>query len=281
MNTTLVLGGTGTTGRRIARRLREAGHPVRTASRTGGDVRCALGEPSTWAAALDGVAGLYVLEPDLRTGLDPSVRIPGLVEAAAAAGVRRVVLLSAHGVGEADDGRPLKGAEDAVRASGMDWTILRPGWFAQNFSETFWRPAVLTGTLALPTGDGRTAFVDADDIAEVAAAALTDVRHAGRIYQLTGPRSLGFAEAVEIIGKATGRTVRHVDVTAEAFVEQQVAHGVAPDVAARLCGLLVAVRDGLGSGVSDGVREALGRPARGFEQFVAGAVGAWSESDLP
>lgn len=275
MNTTLVLGGTGTTGRRIARRLRDAGHPVRTASRTGGDVRCDLGDPSTWAAALDGVAGLYVLEPDLRAGIDRNGRIPGLVKAAAAAGVRRVVMLSAHGVGEADDGHPLKAAEQAVRASGVDWTILRPDWFAQNFSETFWRPAVLAGTLALPTGDGRTPFVDADDIAEVAAAALTDARHAGRTYQLTGPRSLDFAEAVEIISQATGRTVRHVDVTAEAFVAQQVAYGVAPDVAARLCGLLVAVREGRGPGVSDGVREALGRPARGFEEFVAGAVGHW------
>jgi uncharacterized protein YbjT (DUF2867 family) len=277
MNTTLVLGGTGTTGRRIARRLREAGHPVRTASRTGGDIRCDLGDPSTWAAALDGIAGLYVLEPDLRTGIDRNGRIPGLVKVAAAAGVRRVVLLSAHGVGEADDEHPLKAAEQAVRASGMDWTILRPGWFAQNFSETFWRPAVLAGTLALPTGDGRTAFVDADDIAEVAAAALADERHAGRTYSLTGPRTLGFAEAVEIIGKAAGRTVRHVDVTAEEFVEQQVAYGVAEDVATRLCGLLVAIRDGRGAEVSDGVREALGRPARGFEEFVAGAAGAWRE----
>ncbi|WP_433346296.1 NAD(P)H-binding protein [Microtetraspora malaysiensis] len=278
MKNILILGGTGTTGRRIGRRLLDAGWPVRTASRTAGDIPFDLGDPTTWAPALDGVTAAYVMEPDLRASVDHHARIPRFVAEAVAAGVRRLVLLSAHGVGEADDSHPLKPAEQAVRGSGVDWTILRPDWFAQNFSESFWLAGVLAGALALPTGDGRTPFVDAEDIAEVAASALTEDRHSGQIYQLTGPRAISFGAAADLIGTATGRTIRHVDVDPDVFVERQVANGVPADVARRLTGLLVAVRNGEGSPVSDGVERALGWPARSFEEYVAeaAAAGHWS-----
>ena len=273
----LILGGTGTTGRRIAEVLRSAGHPVRVAARRNGDVRADLGDPATWTAALDGVEAVYVLEPDLRDGVDHDTRVPAFTAAAVEAGVRRIVLLSAHGVGLADDAHPLKSAERAVSGSGIGWTILRPGWFAQNFSEGFWRPYVLGGAIALPTGDGATAFVDADDIAAVAAAALTDGRHAGQTYGLTGPRALTMGEAARILGAAAGREVRHADVPAEAYVNGMVAAGVPDDVARRLAGMLLDIREGRDLGVSDGVERALGRPPRTFEEFAADAAarGCW------
>jgi uncharacterized protein YbjT (DUF2867 family) len=275
---TLILGGTGTTGRRIARRLQADGRPVRTASRTGGDIPLDLDDPTTWAPALDGVTAAYVLEPSLQTDTDGQARVPRFVTAAVAAGVRRLVLLSAHGVGEADDSHPLKAAEQAVRGSGVGWTILRPDWFSQNFSESFWLPQVLAGALSLPTGDGRTPFIDAEDIAEVAASALTEDRHSGEIYQLTGPRAISFGEAADLIGKATGRAIRHVDVDPDVFVERQVANGVPVDVARLLTGIHVAIRDGRGAAVSDGVERALGRPPRPFEDYVAetAAAGHWN-----
>ncbi|MEV0977857.1 SDR family oxidoreductase [Streptomyces sp. NPDC049915] len=278
MKNILVLGGTGTTGRRIARRLTAMGSPVRTASRTGGDTHFDLDNPATWAPALEGAAAVYLVEPNLQPGPDQQARIPRLVTDAVAAGVRRLVLLSAHGVGRADDAHPLKAAERAVRDSGVDWTILQPDWFAQNFSESFWLPGVLAGTLALPTGDGRTPFVDAEDIAEVAAAALTDDRHSGQTYQLTGPQAIGFSEAADLIAAATGRTVRHLDVGPEAYVDRMVAEGVPADVARLLTGLLVDIRDGRGADVSDGVERALGRPPTSFKDFVAeaAAAGCWS-----
>lgn len=278
MDNILVLGGTGTTGRRIARRLKAAGRPVRTASRTGGDTHFDLNAPVTWAAALDGATAVYLVEPDLRPGVDRQARIPRLVADAVAAGVKRLVLLSAHGVGRADDTHPLKAAEQAVRDSGVEWTILQPDWFAQNFSESFWLPGVLTGTLALPTGDGRTPFVDAEDIAEVAAAALTEDRHGGQTYRLTGPRAIGFGEAAGLIAAATGRTVRHLDVDPDLFVDRMVAEGAPTGVARLLTGLLVDIRDGRGAEVSDGVERALGRPPRPFEDYVAeaAAAGRWS-----
>jgi uncharacterized protein YbjT (DUF2867 family) len=275
----LILGGTGKTGRRIVRRLQAAGQPVRAVSRTSGDIPFDLDNPTTWAPALDGVTAVYIVEPNLQTNIDRQARIPRFVTEAVAAGVRRLVLLSAHGVGEADDSHPLKAAEQAVRGSGVDWTIVRPDWFSQNFSESFWLPGILDGTLNLPTGDGRTPFIDAEDIAEVAAAALTEDRHSGQIYPLTGPRAISFGEAADLIGKATGRTMRHVDVAPEVFIERQVANGVPPDVARLLTDLLVAIRNGSGGALSDGVERALGRPPRPFEDYVAetAAAGHWNQ----
>lgn len=273
MTQLLILGGTGKVGRRVVQRLQSAGQSVLAASRTG-ETSFDLGVPATWAPALDGVSGAYLMEPDLRAGVDHQARIPRLVTEAVAAGVRRLVLLSAHGVGEAGADHPLKAAEQAVRESGISWTILRPDWFSQNFSEGPWLPGILSGTLALPTGDGRTPFIDAEDIAAIAAAALTEDRHSGEIYQLTGPRAISFGEAAEIIGDAIGRTVRHVDVEPSVFVERSVSVGVPPDVARLLAGLFVAVRDRQGSPLSDGVERALGRPARSFEDYVAETVAA-------
>ncbi|WAL68479.1 NAD(P)H-binding protein [Amycolatopsis cynarae] len=274
MNTILILGGTGKTGRRIARRLADDGLPVRTASRNGGDIPFDLGAPATWAPALEGVTAAYVLEPNLLASSDD--RVPAFVRRAAAAGVRRLVLLSAPRAGE--EGHPLHAAEQAVRGSGMDWTILRPDWFAQNFTEGPWRAGILGGTLALPTGDGRTPFIDAEDIAEVAASALTEDRHRGRIYHLTGPRAISFGEAADLIAGATGRTVRYADTDPEVHVGRLVANGVPSVVARLLTGLLVDIREGRGTAPSGDVERALGRPARRLEDFVAdaAAAGHWS-----
>ncbi|WP_239134018.1 NAD(P)H-binding protein [Rugosimonospora africana] len=275
MNDILILG-TGKTGRRIAARLRAAGRPVRTAARTSGDIAVDLGDPDTWAPALGGVTAAYLIEPDLQAASTArEARIPRFVTEAVAAGVRRLVLLSAGGADH--DSNPLKLAEQAVRGSGVEWTVLRPTWFAQNFSEGPWRPGVLSGALALPTGDGRTAFVDAEDIAEVAASALTEDRHNSQVYMLTGPRAISFGEAADLIAKATGRDVRHLDVDPEVHIERQVAAGVPGDVARLLTGVLTAIRDGRDAGVADGVERALGRPPGRFEDYVsrAAAAGDW------
>ncbi|WP_329048979.1 NAD(P)H-binding protein [Amycolatopsis sp. NBC_01488] len=254
MSNILILGGTGKTGRRVARRLDGARIAART---TGFD----LGDPSTWA--LDGVTAVYLVEPDLRA--EP--RLPRLVTEAVAAGARRLVLLSAPRAGE--EGHPLHAAERAVRGSGVGWTILHPNWFAQNFSEGPWARGIRDGVLTLPAGAGRAPFVDAEDIAEVAASALTDDRHHGQVYELTGPRAVSFGEAVGVIARAAGRKIEYADVEPEAFVERQIAYGVPENVARLLTGLLADLRDGRGADVADGVERALGRPPRSFEDFAA------------
>ncbi|ANP52992.1 uncharacterized protein YbjT (DUF2867 family) [Streptomyces griseochromogenes] len=275
MKNILVLGGTGKTGRRIARRLRAAGRPVRTVSRTSGDTPLDLDDPTSWGPALDGVTAAYLVEPDLRMSTDRQARIPRFVNEAVTMGVRRLVLLSAPRAGEED--HPLHTAEQAVRGSGVEWAVLRPNWFSQNFSEGPWLSGILGGTLTLPTGDGRTPFVDAEDIAAVAASALTEDRHSGQTYELTGPRAISFGEAAGLIADATGRTIRHVDVAPDAFIEHQLAAGASPDVARLLTEVLVAIGSGSQATLSDDVERALGRPPRSFEDFVteAAASGSW------
>ncbi|WP_203993264.1 NmrA family NAD(P)-binding protein [Virgisporangium aurantiacum] len=272
----LILGGTGKTGRRIVERLRDAGRPVRAVARPLFD----LGDPGTWAPALAGATAAYLVEPDVQAaGAHGPDRLPRLVTEAVDAGVRRLVLLTAGGAGH--DGHPLKPVEEAVRRSGVGWTILRPTWFAQNFSESMWRPGVLSGTLALPTGDGRTPFVDADDIASVAVAALTDDRHHEQVYVLTGPRALTFGEAAALISGATGRVVRHVDVEPAAYTASQVASGVPPVVAEILTGVYRDIRAGHGADLADGVERALGRPAGSFEDYVTRAASAKAWGPTP
>lgn len=276
MKHTLILAGTGKTGRRVAARLSSAGHPVRTAARSGGDVHFDLDDATTWPAALDGVDAAYLVEPTLEAGAEDPPRIARLVSAAVDAGVRRLVLLSAPGADV--EGHPLHTTDLAVRESGLEWTVLRPNWFSQNFSEDFWLPAVRSGTLALPAGQGRVPFIDAEDIADVAAAALTEDRHAGQAYMLTGPRAIGFAEATELIAAAAARPVRYVDVAPEDFFQQQLSYGVPAAAARRLTDLLVSISNGEHEELYDGVELALGRAPRRFEDFVAEAArtGCWS-----
>ena len=257
--TTLILGGTGKTGRRVAQHVDQA----RIASRgTGFD----LGDPSSWA--LDGVTAVYLVEPDLQA--EP--RLPRFVAEAVAAGARRLVLLSAPRAGE--EGHPLYAAERAVRESGVGWTILHPNWFAQNFSEGPWRTSVLDGTLALPTGDGRTPFIDADDIAEVAVAALTEDRHSEQVYALTGPEATSFAEAIDLIAKATGRQIQYVDLAPDVFTQRQLDFSASPGAARLLTHILVSIANGDAEARTDHVERVLGRPPRSFEDYVAKAAAA-------
>lgn len=196
----LVLGATGTTGRRVAALLRASGRSVRGASRKS-EVPFDWSSPQTWEAALSGVSQMYLMVPD-GVPVDPS-----FVRQAVSSGVRQIVLLSSMAIETMGDTR-LMDAEETVRSSGADWTILRANWFDQNFDEGFLRDAVMAGEVALPLGDLRQAFVDAGDVAAMAFTALTQDGHSGQTYDVMGPRALSFGEAVEIISEAAGRPVR-------------------------------------------------------------------------
>ncbi|GAA3075761.1 NmrA family NAD(P)-binding protein [Streptosporangium carneum] len=266
---TLVIGSTGKTGRRIVHRLEERGHSVRGVSRHS-DPPFDWQEPSTWPRALHGVESAYVsFFPDLAVPGAPAA-IEELTSCAVDAGVRRLVLLS--GRGEANAQR----CEEIVRGSGLSHTLIRASWFSQNFTEGHLFESVLDGVIALPAGDVGEPFVDADDIADVAVAALTDDRHSGRLYELTGPRLLTFHEAAAEISKALGREVEYVSVSSEQF-RAALTRSVGPEAADLLTALCDEVLDGRNASLGHGVREALGREPRDFTDFcrAAAASGAW------
>jgi uncharacterized protein YbjT (DUF2867 family) len=259
--TILVLGGTGKTGRRIANKLTALGLPVRIGSRSA-TPSFDWTDRSTWAPALDGVTAVYI-------SYYPDLALPGAYEdiqaftqLAVSSGAGRLVLLSGRGEPRAE------ASERTVRDSGAEWTIVRCGWFMQNFSEGFLLDQVIDGVLAIPVPDVPEPFVDADDIADVAVAALTQEGHAGRLYELTGPRLLTFAQVAQELSKAAGREITSVQVTPEEYVEAAVAVGMPREEAEGLTALFTDVLDGRNAHLSDGVRQALGRPARDFADYA-------------
>jgi uncharacterized protein YbjT (DUF2867 family) len=267
---TLVLGGTGKIGRRVVERLTARGLPVRIGSRSG-EPRFDWDDRSTWEPVLEGVGSAYVSHFwDAIPGAAET--LGSFAELAVQRGVPRLVLLSGRGEDEAER------AERAVRDSGAELTILRATWFAQNFSEDYWREQVQEGGLALPAGDTPEPFVDAEDIADVAVAALTGDRHIGEIYELTGPRLLTFAEAVLEVSRATGREIRYVPISLEDFAAAAAEQGVPGEVAEMLTVLFGEVLDGRNARLADGVRRALGREPRDFSDYARGAAatGVWS-----
>jgi uncharacterized protein YbjT (DUF2867 family) len=267
---TLVLGGTGKTGGRVVDRLAALGLPLRVGSRAGSppfDWR----ERATWAPALAGAGAVYVCyQPHLATPAAAGA-VAELAELAVENGVRRLVLLSGRG----ERGSAL--AERAVRAAGAEWTIVRASWLDQNFSEGFLRRPLLEGEVALPARQVGEPFVDAADVADVAVAALTGEGHAGCLYEVTGPRLLTFAEAIEELAEATGRPLHYTRVSLDDYAGL-LAGEVAPDVAGLLEYLFGDVLDGRNAHLGDGVQRALGREPRDFAEFAreTASTGAWS-----
>ncbi|MDH3753256.1 MAG: NmrA family NAD(P)-binding protein [Acidimicrobiia bacterium] len=266
----LVLGATGKTGRRVADRLTEAGHQVRAASRSG-ETRFDWDDESTWLPALDGVDAAYITYyPDLAFPGAADV-VGRFADLAVANNVRRLVLLSGRG----EEGA--RKAEVRVESSGADWTLVRCAFFNQNFDEAF-VDAVRYGMLAVPAGDTAEPFLDADDIADVVFAALTEDGHAGQLYELTGPRLLTFDEVAAELSTATGRNVQYLSVTPAEFASDLVTAGYPSEEAVPISELFAEVLDSRNSYLTDGVQRALGRSPRDFADYArdAAATGVWN-----
>ncbi len=271
-DTILVLGGSGKTGRRVAERLVARGKQVRLASRSTIPA-FDWTDPSGWATAMDGVAAVYI-------SYQPDLAVPGSVDAirtlsrlAADKGVRHLVLLSGRGEDEA------LAAEEAVRASGIGYTIIRASWFFQNFSETFMADGIRAGELVLPVGGVREPFIDAEDIADIAVAALMEQGHAGKTYEVTGPRLMTFAEAVAEIGRHTGRDIRYTTVPMSDYVAMLEQAQIPADYIWLVQYLFTTVLDGRNESLTDGVDQALGRQPRDFSDFAGrtAATGVWED----
>lgn len=267
---TLVLGGTGKTGRRVAERLTQRGVATRIASRSASPA-FDWNERSTWEATLDGVDAVYITYA-------PDLAIPGATDAirdfvaiAVKQGVRRLVLLSGRGEEEA------QACERIVQDAGVEWTVVRASWFNQNFSEGEFLSMVLDGAITLPAADIPEPFVDVDDIADVVAAALTEDGHDGEIYEVTGPRMLTFEDVAREISQAQGREVQFIRLPKADFADAIADSGAPQEIAWLLNYLFDTVLDGRNAYVCDGVQRALGREPTDFSEFVDRIVasGVW------
>lgn len=266
----LVLGGTGKTGRRIAERLDAQGFRTRIGSRS------ALpsfdwNNESNWDDSLTGVDAVYInYSPDLAVpGATDSIR--AFVDRAKRHGVERLVLLSGRGESEA------QACERIVQESGVEWTIVRASWFNQNFSEGAFIEMVQAGQITLPAGDTPEPFVDVDDIADVAVAALTESGHSGEVYEVTGPRLMTLADVAAEISRASGRPIAYIPVPHDAFVAGVVESGAPEEVVWMMDYLFSTVLDGRNAHLTNGIQRALGRAPKDFADYAReiAATGVW------
>lgn len=267
---TLVLGGTGKTGRRVAERLQAAGHAVRIGSRSAVP-SFDWDKEAGWDASLKGVTAAYIT-------YSPDLAMPGATDAietfvrkAKKAGVKRLVILSGRGEPEA------QACERIVQDSGLEWTVVRASWFNQNFSEGAFIDMVLAGTITLPAGDQVEPFVDIDDLSDVVVAALTQDVHNGQIYEVTGPRLMSLSDIASDLSKVTGRKISYVNVPHDAFVSGIADSGAPKDVVWMLDYLFSTVLDGRNAHLTDGIQRALGRPPKDFLAYArdVAKTGAW------
>lgn len=276
MSRTLVVGAGGTVGRELVRLLAARGHDVRRAtSRTpteAGQVQLDLVSGAGRDAAFEGVQRLFLLAPPGHTNqhelLNP------LVDTAKAQGVRKVVLMSAMGA-NADPSAPLRQAELHLERSGLPWNVIRPNWFMQNFN-TFWLHGINTqGKILLPVGRAKGSFIDARDIAAVAAELLSGDTFNGVDFDLTGGRALDHDEVAAILSRETGRAISFQDITPEAMLEGLLGAGLPRPYAEFLNLILGYFKAGYSERQTDSVQRITGRAPRTIEQYAKDHRSAW------
>jgi uncharacterized protein YbjT (DUF2867 family) len=280
MKNILVTGATGSLGRAMAAVLKAKGFAVRAAARNPAKLALPPGvttvafdytNRASHAPALAGIEGLVLISPPL----DPEApaKVNPLIDAAKAAGVRHIVMVSAIGV-DAVEGAPLRLVERHLMASGVPYTILRPNFFMENFSTGFLAPMVLGGAIYLAAENAKTSFISVADIAAVAAVAFQEGL-AGQEYTLTGPEALDHTAVTDLISQATGKTVVYHAIPEEAMLAGMRGAGM-PESAVQYAGILYgATRAGYTAAVTPQVETLLKRKPISFAAFAKQSVPAW------
>ncbi|MBE0570415.1 MAG: NAD(P)H-binding protein [Ignavibacteriaceae bacterium] len=266
----LVIGGNGKTGRKVVEGLTELGRSVRIGSRNE-NPSFDWENPKTWKDALEGIDSVYItFQPDLAV---PGARkaIEEFTSLAVKSRVKKLVLLSGKGEKEAEL------CEDVVKKSGADWTIIRASWFNQNFSESFFLDPIKAGQVALPKAETRIPFVDTDDIADVAVEVLTNEKHNGKTYELTGPRQLTFKKVIEEISESTGRNIKFDSITMNEYKRLLSENNVPDDYIWLIDYLFTKVLVEENSVITNDIEKVLGREAKDFSEYVkeTAETGVW------
>jgi uncharacterized protein YbjT (DUF2867 family) len=267
----LIIGKNGKTGSRVNQRLQALGYATRPVSRSTSPA-FDWDNTVTWQAALEDTSAAYITyQPDLALPRAQAA-IEAFVKMAVEAGLKHLVLLSGRGEEGAQH------AEEIVKASGLSWNIVRASWFYQNFSESFMLEDILAGELVLPAGDTVEPFVDADDIADVVVATLTKPGHHNKLYEVSGPQALTFAQCIQQISAALGRQIIYTRVPVDAYIKVLKEQGVPEDLQWLLHELFTVVFDGRNCKPTSGIEQALGRPPTDFKSYVQKMIelGVWN-----
>jgi uncharacterized protein YbjT (DUF2867 family) len=278
----LVTGASGTVGREVAKRLAARGAPARLALRDPArgvegaealeSVRFDFHDPSGFDEALRGVARVFLLRPpqlaDVRCDFDP------FLVAMLRSEVERVVFLSVRGA-ERNPLLPHRRIEKSLERSGLSWTHLRPNDWMQNFATVHRDDIRDRGELWAPAGKGRTSFVDARDVAEAAAAVLTEDGHERRAYPLTGCEELGLDEVAAVLSQVLGRRVAYRNPGVVAFLRHVRAAGRPLALGLVMTGVYTIARLGLAAGASPELERLIGRPPATFRSFAEDHAAAW------
>lgn len=276
MASTLVIGASGTVGSELARLLSAQGQDVRRAtSRPAtqpGQVQLDLTTGQGLAQAFEGVDRAFLLAPPGHARQD--LLLKPLIDEARTRGLRRVVLMSAMGA-NADEAAPLRQAELHLERSGLAWNVIRPNWFMQNFN-TFWLQGITTqGKIFLPVGQARGSFIDARDIAAVAASLLSREDLAHRDFDLTGAEALDHDEVAAVLSRETGRTIGFQDIPPAAMLDGLLGAGLPRDYAEFLVLILGFFKAGYAERTTDAVQAITGRAPRGFAAYAKDYRSAW------
>ena len=268
----LIIGKNGKTGSRVNQKLQARGYETRAVSRST-NPSFDWENQDTWKSAIKGTRIAYVTyQPDLAVPQAEDT-IRQFVKVARENGLEHIVLLSGRG----EEGA--QRAENVLMESAISWNIVRCSWFNQNFSESFMLQGILSGELILPEADTLEPFIDADDIADVVVATLTEAGHKNRLYELTGPKALNFAQCVNEISAALGRSIKYTAVPIDDYIHALKEQGQPEDLQWLIHLLFTVVFDGRNCEVMTGVEEALNRPPTDFKTYIQKTIksGVWDE----
>ncbi len=258
----LIIGGTGKTGRRVVEQLQKKGIQPRIGSRQA-TPSFDWDDKNTWIESLKGIEKMYIT-------YYPDLAVPGAKEAiesltylAKELGVKKIVLLSGKGEVEAE------ACEAIVKNSGVEYTIVRASWFNQNWSESFFLDPILSGEVALPMSNVLIPFVDANDIAEVAATVLLDNDYNGKTIEVTGPELITFKDIIHTISTVTNRNLTFHEITLEQYIEGMRQMQLPEDVIWLIEYLFSNVLTNPNNQkISNDIEQVLGRKARTFLEYA-------------